>query len=190
MDHEPDRVLIDRERIRTRVREMGSALSKDLSDALAAEGFNPTEHPDRVVLMPVMTGAMVFAADLIREMPLRLSIRIVTVSSYPGESTRSQGVTLKSKLPEDLAGRHVVIIDDILDSGRTLSALMDAVTALGAASVRACVLLKKRVPRETNVKAQHVGFEIPDEFVVGYGLDYNGFYRNLPEIVTMKRVKP
>ena len=81
-----------------------------------------------------------------------------------------------------------MIIDDILDSGRTLAALLEAVTSLGAASVRACVLLKKQVPRDITVEARHVGFEIPDEFVVGYGLDYNGFYRNLPEIVTMKRV--
>lgn len=188
MDHEPDRVLIDRDRIRARVREIGAALSRDLSQMLKAEGHDPAEHPDRVVLMPVMTGAIVFAADLIREMPLRLSIRIVTVSSYPGESTKSQGVTLKSKLPDNLAGRHVVIIDDILDSGRTLAALTEAIKAQGAASVRSCILLKKQVPRETDIDADHMGFEIPDEFVVGYGLDYNGFYRNLPDIVTMKKV--
>jgi hypoxanthine phosphoribosyltransferase len=188
MHHEPDRVLIDRARISARVRAMGGELSRDLSAALAAEGFDPGEHPDRVVLMPVMTGAIVFAADLIREMPLRLSIRIVTVSSYPGEATKSQGVTMKSRLPEDLAGRHVVIIDDILDSGRTLAALSAAVITQGAASVRSCVLLKKLVPREVEVPSCRFGFEIPDEFVVGYGLDYNGFYRNLPDIVTMKQV--
>lgn len=181
-------MLIDRERIRQRVREMGAELSRDLSAALTAEGYQPTEHPDRVVLIPVMTGAIVFAADLIREMPLRISIRIVTVSSYPGESTTSQGVTIKSRLPEDLSGRHVVIIDDILDSGRTLAALSEAVRAQGAASVRSCVLLKKNVPRDVVVPNCSAGFEIPDEFVVGYGLDYNGFYRNLPEIVTMRRV--
>jgi len=189
MDYEPDRVLIDRNRISARVCDMGAALSTELVATLAREGHDPGTHPDRVVLMPVMTGAMVFAADLIRQMPLRLSIKIITVSSYPGESVKSQGVTFTSKLPEGLAARHVVIIDDILDSGRTLAALADAIRAQKAATVRSCILLKKKVARDTQIEADFLGFEIPDEFVVGYGLDYNGFYRNLPDIITMRKVK-
>lgn len=178
-------VLIDRERIRARVREMGQALSDDLAAALARDGHNALSHPDRIVMMPIMTGAMVFTADLIREMPLKLSIRLVTVSSYPGQSTASKGASLRGALPKDLAGRHVVLIDDILDTGRTLKLVRDLVSEQHPASVRACVLLNKPDRREANVAAEFVGFDIPDEFVVGYGLDYDGYYRNVPDIVSL-----
>ena len=188
MGHEPDRVLIERARINERVRELGLALSEELGAELAAEGHEAMSHPDRVVLIPVLTGAIVFAADLIREMPLRMSIRVVAVSSYPGESVKSKGARLRGELPSDLAGRHVVIVDDILDSGQTLGLLRETIESQGAASVRACMLLRKDVPRAVPVEAEHVGFDIPDEFVVGYGLDYDGFYRNLPDIVSMREV--
>lgn len=175
------RTLIDRETIHGRVRELGRALSEDLASALRADGGDG--EVDRVVMLPVMTGAVVFVADLIREMPLKLSMSVVTVSSYPGQATRSKGAMLRGSLPGDLAGRHVVIVDDILDSGGTLELLRGAIMEQGAASVRACVLLNKLgVAKRPGVLAEHVGFDIPDEFVVGYGLDYDGFYRNLPEI--------
>lgn len=189
MGHEVDRVLIERDRIAQRVREMGRRLAADLEHDLAAEGHEGHDHPDRVVLVPVLTGAMVFGADLIREMPVRMSIRLVAVSSYPGEATRSVGARLRSALPPDLAGRHVVIVDDILDSGQTLALLEEMVMEQGPASFRACVLLRKDVPRKAEPTVEYVGFDIPDEFVVGYGLDYNGFYRNLPDIVTLREVK-
>lgn len=179
------RVLIDRERIAVRVREMGRQLAADLEAELRAEGHDPLAHPDRVVLVPIMTGAVVFVADLIREMPVLLSIRMVTVSSYPGQTTRSKGAALRGALPNDLAGRHVVIVDDILDSGQTLDMVRSLVMEQDPASVRICVLLRKDVPRIAEIDADYVGFDIPDEFVVGYGLDYNGFYRNLPEIVCL-----
>lgn len=180
------RTLIDRERIRQRVRELGRALSNDLAAALRDEGHDPQDGEgdiDRVTMLPVMTGAVVFVADLIREMPLKLSMSVVTVSSYPGQATRSKGAALRGSLPDNLAGRHVVIVDDILDSGGTLELLRAAITEQGAASVRACVLLNKLgVPKKPGVLAEHIGFDIPDEFVVGYGLDFDGFYRNLPDI--------
>ena len=177
------KTLIDRERIRQRVRELGRDLSNSLADALRADGHDPQDDVDRVVMLPVMTGAVVFVADLIREMPLKLSMSVVTVSSYPGQATRSKGAALRGSLPDNLAGRHVVIVDDILDSGGTLELLRGAIMEQGAASVRACVLLNKLdVPKKPGVLAEHIGFDIPDEFVVGYGLDYDGFYRNLPDI--------
>ena len=180
-----ERVLIDRERIAARVSELGARLAADLRADLAREGIDPETQPDRIVLLPIMTGAMVFTADLIRHMPLPLSMRLVTVSSYAGATTRSKGAMLRGALPGDLGGRHVVVIDDILDSGQTLALVEELVREQEPASLRICVLLDKKVDRQVEVRPQYVGFEIPDEFVVGYGLDYDGFFRNLPEVAVL-----
>lgn len=182
MDSRVGRILIDRERIASRVREMGRQLSADLEAELRKEGADAADHPDRVVLIPILTGAIVFTADLIREMPLRLSMRVVTVSSYPGATTTSKGAALRGAIPSDLGGRHVVVVDDILDSGHTLALVKELVLEQNPASLRICVLLEKKVKRAAEVHANYIGFEIPDEFVVGYGLDFDGYYRNLPEI--------
>lgn len=178
------RILIDRSRIAARVAEMGRQLSADLEADLKSEGHDASSHADRVVLMPILTGAIVFTADLIREMPLRLSMRVVTVSSYPGATTVSKGAALRGAIPTDLGGRHVVVVDDILDSGNTLALVRELVLEQNPASLRICVMLRKQVKRAAShdVHPQYVGFDIPDEFVVGYGLDYDGYYRNLPEI--------
>jgi hypoxanthine phosphoribosyltransferase len=136
----------------------------------------------------VLTGALVFTADLIRELPIKLALRLVAVSSYPGKSMESKGIMMASELPGDLAGKHVLIIDDILDSGQTLGMVRELVERQSPASVRCCVLLKKpQSARKREVAVEYVGFEIPDAFVVGYGLDYDGFYRNHPEIATLRR---
>ncbi|MFM9959548.1 MAG: hypoxanthine phosphoribosyltransferase [Phycisphaerales bacterium] len=182
------RTLIDRARIRQRVGELGRALASDLTDELVKEGGgqDALNHADRIVMLPVLTGAVVFVADLIREMPMRLSMRVVTVSSYPGASTSSKGAMLRGALPSDLKGRHVVVVDDILDTGQTLGLLRDLILEQKPASLRIAVLLTKVVPRKVEVKADYSGFDIPDEFVVGYGLDYDGFYRNVPDIVVLE----
>ncbi len=187
MNHAPGTVLIDRERIGARVREIGRTLSIELEDELKREGNGSQNHPDRVVMLPILTGAVVFVADLIREMPLKMSIRLVTVSSYPGATTVSKGAALRGALPQDLGGRHIVIVDDILDSGHTLALVKELVLEQNPASLRICVLLAKNVRRTVDVRPNFVGFEIPDEFVVGYGLDYNGYYRNLPDIVALNQ---
>lgn len=155
-------------------RELTSDLKVRASDDPAA----------RVVLVPILTGALVFTADLIRHVPVQMSIRPVTVSSYPGTATSSQGANIHGAVPTDLGGAHVVIVDDILDSGRTLGLLRRVIEAQRPASVRIAVLLRKRKPagRDEHVEVEHVGFEIEDEFVVGYGLDYDGYFRNLPDI--------
>lgn len=186
MNADIERVLIDRQRIRDCVAAMGRELAADLERTLRAEGNGALDHPDRVVMLPILTGGIIFVADLIREMPMRLSMRVVTVSSYPGASTSSKGAALRGAIPHDLTGRHIVIVDDILDSGQTLSLVSDLIVEQQPASIRLCVLLRKDVPRAVDIEAHYVGFDIPDEFVVGYGLDYNGFYRNLPDIVTLK----
>jgi hypoxanthine phosphoribosyltransferase len=183
---EIDRILISRDEINERVSAMGKQLSADLSEAVRADGYDPLAHPDRVVMVPILTGAMVFASDLIRAMPMKLSLRLVTVSSYPGQSTESKGAAMRSALPPDLADRHVVLIDDILDTGSTLRLVSDLVREQSPASIRTCVLLDKPDRRTHDVTCDYRGFPIPDEFVVGYGLDFDGFYRNLPDIVALK----
>lgn len=183
---EIDRILITRGEIEQRVSEMGKKLAADLSQAVKADGHDPLAHPDRVVMVPILTGAMVFAADLIRAMPMKLSLRLVTVSSYPGQSTESKGAAMRSALPKDIADRHVVLIDDILDTGSTLSLVRSLVEEQSPASIRSCVLLDKPNRRVHDVPCDYCGFSIPDEFVVGYGLDYDGFYRNLPDIVALR----
>lgn len=185
MAHEARRILIDRVRIAGRVREMARELSADLESELHKEGSSASDHADRIVLLPILSGAIVFTADLIREMPLKLSMRMVTVSSYPGATTQSKGASLRGALPKDLAGRHIVIIDDILDSGQTLALMRDLAAEQKPASLRICVLLRKDVPRSVEVHPDYVGFDIPNEFVVGYGLDHDGYYRNLPDIAVL-----
>jgi len=115
-----------------------------------------------------------------------LRIRLVTVVSYPGKTTQSLGPRLEGQLPEDLEGHHVLLVDDILDTGNTLSRLREDIAAFEPASLRIAVLLDKPSRRETDVTADFAGHEIPDLFVVGYGLDLDGRYRNLPQILALQ----
>lgn len=181
---EIERTLVTREQIAARVVEMAGDIARDLKADLARSGHSTLDE-DRVVLVPIMTGAMIFAADLIREMPVKMSIGLVTVSSYPGQSVSSKGAKLASALPDNLAGKHVLVIDDILDSGQTLALAREVIGKQNPASLRIAVLLDKKTRRVVDVPVDYVGFEIPDEFVVGYGLDYDGYYRNHPEIAVL-----
>jgi hypoxanthine phosphoribosyltransferase len=122
-----------------------------------------------------------------RQMPLRMNIGLMTVSSYPGQSLRTQGSSLLGNQLGDIRGRHVLLLDDILDSGGTLRLVVPLLRDMGPASVKTCVLLRKDRPTAKETPVDYVGFEIPDEFVVGYGLDFGNYYRNLPDIVTLKR---
>lgn len=179
-------VLLERQAIAQRVEALGRQIAADLQaegDRLQARG----QTPGPIVMVPVLTGALVFTADLIRAMGVKMSIRPVTLSSYPGKSTTSQGVTVQGGVPTDLAGARVVIVDDILDSGRTLGLLRRLISAQNPQSVRLAVLLDKQkaAGRDEDVSVEYAGFVIADEFVVGYGLDFDGYYRNLPDICTM-----
>lgn len=181
-----DRVLLHRDQIALRVADLGAQVTADLAAearALQAAG----QAPGPLVLVPVLTGALIFVSDLIRHVPVTMSIRPVTLSSYPGAATTSQGVTVQHGLPTDLKGARVLIVDDILDSGRTLGLLRRVIEAQQPQSVRLAVLLNKRKVegRAEEVGVEYAGFDIADEFVVGYGLDYDGRYRNLPDIVTL-----
>jgi hypoxanthine phosphoribosyltransferase len=135
-----------------------------------------------LTVIAILNGSFVFMADLLRRVPLPVQVESLSVSSYHG--TRTTGsVEFRQTRIADVRGRHVLILDDILDSGLTLDAIRRRLAdGSGAESIRSCVLLRKSVERLRAVDADHVGFDIPDAFVVGYGLDYNERYRNLPYI--------
>lgn len=175
------KVLIERSRIAARVRELGRQIADDLRVELAREGVG-LDEPGRVVLVPVLTGAIVFVADLIREMPMHMSMGVVSVSSYPGKATTSVGAAIRGALPDNIRGAHVIIVDDIYDSGQTLSLVQSEIRLHRPASLRTCVLLRKDAPRIAEADVEYVGFDIPNVFIVGYGLDHDGHYRNLPDI--------
>ena len=171
-----DRVLVSSARIASRVVELAQQVGNDYA------------HADgRLTVVPVMTGSLLFAADFVRALPQRrLRLQLTTVSSYGGKNTASRGSALTGALPKHLEGHHVLILDDILDSGGTLRLLRAEFEARGAASVRACVLLRKKIPSALSTPCEYVGFDIDDEFVVGYGLDFDDLYRNLPFVGTLK----
>jgi hypoxanthine phosphoribosyltransferase len=177
-------ILVSEAQIAQRVRELGAQLSKDINAACAADisrGIEP-----RIIIIPVLTGSMVFVADLVRQLPFKLRLQVVSASSYPGTATSSKGVTLHGNLPESLDGAHVVLVDDIFDSGQTLSLLSELLQKKSPASLRTVVLLAKPGKAKVEFRPNYVGFEIPDRFVVGYGLDYDGYYRNYPAVGVLK----
>jgi hypoxanthine phosphoribosyltransferase len=172
-----DRILLSQDQIARRVKELAAQITAD--HAVAAQGAGLT-------IVPVMTGALIFCADLIRQIPVAMKLGLMTVSSYPGKSVTSQGPQVLAERIGEIAGRHVLVLDDVLDSGSTLRMVVPALRGMHAASVKSCVLLRKDRPAAKDVEVDYVGFDIPDEFVVGYGLDYNDYYRNVPDVVTLK----
>ena len=177
MHSQIDRILIDRDDIADRVDQLAEAIMADLA-AYADKG--------ELVVVPIMTGSLLFVADLVRRLPVPFPIRPVGVSAYAGATTTSTSATLLGSMPEDLQGRTVLLVDDILDSGRTLDLLQRELKQAGAAQVRTCVLLRKEVERAAQPTCDYIGFDVPDVFVVGYGLDYDGLYRNLPDIGVLR----
>ena len=168
------RVLLSRERIADRVGQLSRRIARRY------EGRELT-------IVAVLTGSLVFLADLIRELSLPVRVSLVTIRSYPGAATRSHGPQLVLAPEEDFAGRNVLLLDDILDGGETLALLARTVEAMSPASLASCVLLyKDRPDRSDRARPEYVGFDIPDEFVVGYGLDFDDRYRNLPDICVLK----
>jgi hypoxanthine phosphoribosyltransferase len=186
MQADIDRILISQEQIARRVRELADRITADHTGTAPPRGGPQASADSEITIIPVLTGAMIFCADLIRHIPIAMRIGLMTVSSYPGKSLRTQGSQLLGNQLSDVRGRHVLVVDDILDSGGTIRLIVPMVRDMGAASVRSCVLLRKDRPAARATHVDYWGFEIPDEFVVGYGLDYNNYYRNLPDIVTLK----
>jgi hypoxanthine phosphoribosyltransferase len=168
------RVLIDEGQIQRRVRELGAQIAADYGRA------------DNLLLVGVLKGCAMFMMDLVRAIPMPLAFDFIAVASY-GETTKSSGVVRMLKdLDVDLAGRHVLIVEDIIDSGLTLAYLRSQLLRRGPASLRICTLLNKPDRRTADVSVDYLGFDIPNEFVVGYGLDYAELYRNLPYVGVLK----
>ena len=139
-----------------------------------------------IVVVILLKGALVFAADLLRRIPRELSIECLNVASYHGGLESSGQVDFLDRNFPEVKGQHILVLDDILDTGRTLAAVSKRLLEEGATAVHTGVLLAKDKPRAAAVQADYIGFEIGDEFVVGYGLDYKGKYRNLPYVGVLK----
>lgn len=167
-----DRPLVSEEQITRRVDELAAAISRD---------FEGRE----LLVMPVLKGGVFFAADLMRRLTVPVFVDFIRARSYHG--TRSGGTVEFLVSPsEPVVGRHVLVVEDILDTGRTTAAVLDRIQAEGPASLALCVFLDKPSRRLVDIKADYVGLEVPDVYVVGYGLDYNEQYRHLPAIYVLE----
>lgn len=188
MHEHVESVLISRQDIAERVAATAHQITDDLCGPVAGVEADRTDAA-ALTIIPILTGSIIFVADLIREMPLPMQIHLVSVTSYPERSTISRGAQLRrdlTQLPASLDGADVLIVDDILDTGRTLALVRELVAERNPRSLRTCVLLRKQLPGVDRIPVDYVCFDIPDAFVVGYGLDFNNCYRNLPDVVTLR----
>lgn len=168
-----ERVLFTEEQLRARVAQLGAEITRDY------QGLRPA-------LVSILRGSFIFMADLAREIKLPVTVDFMSVSSY-GSGTASSGqVEIKKDLSDTVEGRDLILVEDILDSGNTLYYLRNMLLARRPASIRICALLDKPERRVRDIRADYRGFDIPDAFVVGYGLDYDEKYRNLPYIGVLK----
>jgi len=168
-------VLITEAELRARVTALGAEIARDYRDL-------------RPVLVGVLRGAFVFLADLARAIPVELETDFIGVSSY-GSGTRASGqVRITSDLDRVIQGRHVLLVEDIVDTGLTLAYLRRTLEARRPASLKVCTLLDKRARRVVEVALDYVGFAVEDVFVVGYGFDYDGLFRNLPHVAVLEGV--
>jgi hypoxanthine phosphoribosyltransferase len=166
-----DRILIPTTKLQQRVAELGAQISRDYADK-------------DLVLIGVLRGVLCFLADLIRHLTPPVAIDFLAISSYEGDSAGA--VKILKDLDENIKGRHAILVEDIVDTGMTLNHLLDYLWAKKPASLKVCALLDKRARRLANVQIDYFGFDVPDQFVVGYGLDFRQRYRNLPFIAVLK----
>ena len=170
-------ILFSEQDLANRVSEIGAAITRDYRDIAGDQG---------IVVVCVLRGAAMYTCDLIRAIDMPLEVDFMAVSSY-GSGVKSSGVVrILKDLSSNIQGRHVIIAEDILDSGLTLSYLIKNLQSRGPASIAVATLLRKDTPNQADVNCRYVGFECPDEFIVGYGLDYAEHYRNLPYIGILK----
>ncbi len=172
MENDIQSVLISQEELEKHVAEVGVQISRDF------EGKDP-------IFIGVLKGCFIFMADLMRHVSIKCSMDFMAVSSYSG-TTSTGAVKINKDLSEDIEGRHIIIVEDILDSGITLNYLKNFLMVRNPASISIATLMDKPARRKADVYADYSCFEIPDAFVVGYGLDYNERYRNLPYIGVLK----
>lgn len=168
-----ERIVLKEEEIQARVRELGQAISKDYGD-------------EPITLICILKGGLMFLCDLAKHITSPVTYDFMSVSSY-GDATQSSGVVRITKdLEESIEGKHVIIVEDIIDTGLTLSYLLKNLHSRNPASIRICTLLDKPANRDIDIPVDYVGFEVPNAFLVGYGLDYKQFYRNIPYVFTPK----
>ncbi len=173
LEQDIQEVLLTKEEIDQKVQELGAQITKDY------EGKAP-------LLVCVLRGSLIFVSDLMRAIDLKCTVDFMAVSSY-GSGTESSGeLKMIKDLNDDITGRDVIVVEDILDTGNTLSRLLALLESRNPASLKLCTLLNKPARRVTEVKLDYVGYSIEDYFVVGYGLDYNEAYRNLPYVGVLK----
>ena len=168
-----ERVLISEEELQKRIGELGQQLAKDY------DGKDP-------IFVGVLKGVVNFFTDMVRATPIRCQYEFMAVSSYGGGTSTSGNVKMLKDVSCNIKGRHVVILEDILDSGLTLKFVTEHLRSMEPASLKICTMLDKPERRKVDIFADYVGFTIPNEFVVGYGLDYQEFYRNLPFVGVLK----
>lgn len=174
MNQDIDHILITEQQLRDKVAELGARITADY------EGRD-------LLLVSILKGSVVFMADIMRAIQMPCSIDFMVVSSYGGTNVSSTGlVKIVKDLDQDLSGKDVLIVEDILDTGITLSHLVPMLKLRNPRSVRLCAILSKPSRRKADIEPDYLGFEVPDEFVVGYGLDYDEKYRNLPYVGTLK----
>ena len=169
MENKKHNILFSKEEIESKIEEIGSIISNDY------RGKN-------LYVLSLLRGSFVFTADLVRALSVKTKIGFMTTSSYGNSETSSGEVKIVSDIPDDITGFDVLIVDDIVDTGYTMEFIINHVKSLGAASVKSCVLLDKPSRRKVDVKPDYSCFEVDDIFVVGFGLDYNGYYRNIPYV--------
>lgn len=174
MNNDIERVIFNEQQINTRVQELADQLNHDYAGK------------KDVVVVAVLTGAIMFTTDLFKKLNLYAHIDFVDVSSYQGGTSSTGTVKLLHDLKNDIAGKDVIVCEDIVDTGRTLKFLVDLLHGRGANSIKICSIFDKPEGRIVDVHADYVGFDVPNEFLVGYGLDYEGLYRNLPYIGVLK----
>lgn len=165
--------MISEEKVTARIREIGAQISKDYAG-------------EKVHLICILKGASFFACELAKRITIPVTIDFMSCSSYGGSTTSTGVVKIVKDLDEPIAGENVIVVEDIVDTGRTLSYLIDMLKDRGPKSLKLCALLDKPERRVVEIEADYTGFRVPDEFVVGYGLDYDQKYRNLPYIGVVK----
>ena len=174
MQSDIERVLFDGPAIHKRIDEMAAQITADYFDR-------------ELTVIAILTGSLMFMSDLLRRIPLPLKLDCLSAASYHGKTQPSDDVIFKPRAVPDVAGQDVLILDDILDTGHTLAAVRKKLETAKPRSIRVCVLLSKKKHRTRNIDADYVGFEIDDEFVVGYGLDFMERYRNLPYVGILRK---
>jgi hypoxanthine phosphoribosyltransferase len=175
---EIERTIITEDEIRAKVAELGARVSADYADGVLEDG-------DELLLVGVFKGAVMFMADFARALSVPVKMEFMALSSYGSSTTSSGTVRILKDIDSDVTGKHILVVEDIIDSGLTLHWLLGNLESRGAASIEICALLRKPDAAKVEVDVKYLGFDIPNQFVVGYGLDYAEQYRNLRDIAIL-----